>query len=408
MDVQLAYEQFEVLFTNPPCPAYAFADGANVRSFGGTSLTNTPPGVFCKAWDATAAGEQSASPQKRLVEWIRDPATEEVFFAYLSFSNRVVLRELCNAVETRGVKVRFVLDKGTDLAAANALLACKPPEGQADRAPALVLRGNTSRLQHVKLFLVNPSSPRMRIAFGSGNLSSGLTLHHENWNFVTLGEDTHFARAHRCLAEGLLDHGERIDRFSQFLADCRKRIPFPEETDIRLFVAPTEGKLATAALTDAVDGAGDVFVAAHRLSSSSLFKALDRGLKAASPTRVRLVADDDLFWSGRGVNFAKGNTRFEWYGLRGLFSSGLEARWMQTNSAMQFHHNKFVVAQKEGATTVFTGAGNFTNAAFESNFENHYVTRIPSVVTAYKNQSDNLWNNLATAKSDLPARFVEP
>jgi hypothetical protein len=430
MDATLVYENYEVLFTNPPCPAYAYADGANVRSFAGEPLATKPQGAFCKPGDAAAAGALPTSPQARMVEWIRDPATEEVFFAFLSFSNRVVLGELCSAIESRGVKVRFVLDQGTDLQAANSLLACRPPVGQEDRAPVLVTRGSSSRLQHVKVFMVNPNAPSMRIAFGSGNLSSGLTLHHENWNFVTLGADTHFARAHRCLAQGLLDHAARSDTFAKFLLACRAAIPFPEETDARVFFAPTQGAAATSALEAAIEGATDVFVAAHRLSSDALFAALEKGLRRTvpSPARVRLVADDDLFWAGRGVPLDRGNNRFEWFGLKGLLSAGLEPRWVQTNSRIsQFHHNKFIVAShaaeapggpgggapsasnaRRAKNTVFTGAGNFTDAAFEKNFENHYVIQIPAIVDAYQRQANTLWNTLATPTEGLPNAFTEP
>lgn len=424
MDATLAYEKYEVLFTNPPCPAYAYQDGTEVKSFAGVPLATKPQGAFCKPGDAGLAGAQPTSPQARMVDWIRDPATEEIFFAFLSFSNRVVLGELCSAIESRAVKVRFVLDQKTDLQAANSLLACQPPEGQEDRKPELVLRGSSSRLQHVKLFMANPGAQNMRIAFGSGNLSTGLTLHHENWNFVTLTSETYFARAHRCLAEGLWEHADRGDTFAKFLRNCRADIPFPEETDARMLVAPTEGDEAMEALVSAVEGSADVFVAAHRFSADALFAALENGLRRRDPSaaRVRLVADDDLFWAGKGVDFERGNTRFEWYGLKGLLSAGLEPRWVQTNSRIsQFQHNKFVLALHDSErpeppmapsdgrrSTVFTGAGNFTNAAFEKNFENFYVIQIPAVVEAYRVQTDFLWNTLATPSEALPSKFVEP
>ncbi len=57
---------------------------------------------------------------------------------------------------------------------------------------------------------------------------------------------------------------------------------------------------------------------------------------------------------------------------------------------------------------VFNGAGNFTSAAFNKNFENFYYIEIPEVVDAYKKQYDLYYNQMATAPGDMPRDHVLP
>ena len=124
-----AYDEYSVLFTNPLCRKYSYRAGEEVRSNAGELLTNKPEGAFCAPNDAAASGARDSSPQKKLIDWIKDPETKEIFFAYLSFSNKVVANELCTAIRDRSVKVTMVLDRETELATANQVLACQPGNG---------------------------------------------------------------------------------------------------------------------------------------------------------------------------------------------------------------------------------------------------------------------------------------
>src|SRR3989344_6716658 len=96
---------YEVKFTNPECALYRYREP--VRSVSGEALESKPKNAYCKQGDAAISGDRPSSPQWKLTEWIRDPATHEIFFAYLSFSNAKVREELCQAIEERDVKVRF-------------------------------------------------------------------------------------------------------------------------------------------------------------------------------------------------------------------------------------------------------------------------------------------------------------
>jgi len=125
------------------------------------------------------------------------------------------------------VKVTIVLDNASDRTRAEQITACVPKSGDAERAPRLLLRGNEGNLglMHDKLFILDPRSESPRIVFSSGNMSSGTVLHHENWHFVKLPGETHFAQAHVCRIDGLTDHATSKGEFSSFMKSCRAAHP---------------------------------------------------------------------------------------------------------------------------------------------------------------------------------------
>lgn len=406
---KLRYDAYEVLFTNPICAKRAYA--GEVRSNAGNVLTHKPENVYCTQADSAASAERDSSPQKRLIDWIRDPATKEIFFAYLSFSNSVVAGELCTAIKERNVKVTFVLDRETDLSRANQLLACEP--GNADPAfkPRLELRGHDATIgyAHNKIFMVNPrDAETVKIVFSSGNMSSGVVLHHENWHFLTVPANTHFARAHQCLMDGVLDHYRSKQEYGAFIKQCRDAIPIGEESDLKTFFVPGDGGRAGQEITKGVRAATSIDIAAHRFSYSSLRKELKKRFDAPNPPDVRLVVDDDLWWAGKGEEVGP-NTKQESEMLAELTERGLKTKYMETNHAAHYlHHNKFIVFTTPQGDAAFTGAGNFTGTAFTDNFENFYYITIPHVVAAMKAQHAHLYGDLATAPEDLPATNALP
>jgi hypothetical protein len=403
--------EYEVRFTNPLCAIYRYPEP--VQSASGDTLTQMPRNVFCSSQDEEASSQQDASPMRKLLEWIRDPNTHEIFFAALSFSNDTLRDELCRAIEERGVKLRFVLDRGTSLADANKLLACAPPSAIADREPEMFLRGDQGSLgfAHIKLFIVNPSDPQtFRVAFGSANMSSGIVTHHENWNFVTTSPRSYFAQNHLCAIHALVEAGDSKASFREFMTSCRAKIQGPPEEDIQSYFAPADGSQASAVLLKAIASSHEIEIAAHRFSYNKMREALDEKLSSPDPARVKIVLDDDLYWAGHHHNTGP-NTFQEFLDVDALVEKGAEARYMQTNQwEHQLHHNKFMIFNDagNGAPAVFTGAGNFTGAAFKDNFEDFYLVQIPSVVEAFEKQYRHLFDELATPPSEMPTEIYKP
>jgi hypothetical protein len=407
---KLRFTEYDVRFTNPTCQTYAYGPDQQVVSRSGAPLAAKPKDVFCTQRDNAASASRPEAPQTKLLSWIDDPATTEIFFAYLSFSNRVVEEAICRAVTERGVKVTFVLDSQTDLGTANALQQCTSPSG--DR-PKLVLRGHTSGIgfAHNKVFMVNPGAESMRIAFSSGNMTSGIVLHHENWHFITLPRDTNFAQAHMCLMNGVIDHADTGAAYRTFIRNCRAAIPFPAESDIKAFFVPGEGDKATDQLVGAVGDAEQIRLAAHRFSFNKLIAALKGRLQGQNPPSLQMVFDDDVWWAGHG-EVTGDNNAAEFNNANSLVRLGGDARWMETNHSQHLlHHNKYwVLNMPQGArpSAVFGGAGNLTGTAFSSNLENFYYVEIPEVVAAYNRQYDHVLADLATKTDDLPSQNILP
>ena len=408
----LKHKGFEVLFTNPECANYLY--GQNVVSVGGQTLTQKPKNTFCTQNDAAASATRADAPQAKLLEWIKDPTTKEIFFAYLSFSNRTVQTELCKAVTERNVKVTFVLDNTTDLARANDLLACVPANGDPAFKPKLLRRGHGEGVgyAHNKVFFINPNDGDIRLAISSGNMTSGIVLHHENWLFIQPARDSYFTEIHRCLMNGQIDHHETKTKYQKFIKDCRSKITFKEETDIKAFFVPGDGEQATKKIEEAIPEAATIRLAAHRFSYNKLIAALKKELESSSPAQLSMIFDDDTYWAGKGTPTGD-NTASEYTNATSLTSRGAEARWMETNhSGHLLHHNKFLIFNMPQGSTkksaVFTGAGNLTGTAFSSNFENFYYIENQAIIDAYNKQYDHLWGTLSTKTDNMPKQNTLP
>jgi len=408
---KLAFDEYRVLFTNPVCKKYAYGPDQNVTSEGGEKLLAKPENVFCSHFDSAVSGNRPESPQFQLLEWIKDPATTEIFFTYLSYSNSAVTKELCKAISERDVKVTFIIDSSSDRAKADELLACKSKT--AENAPRFEMRGHEGGIgfAHNKIFIVNPNADKMRIAFSSGNMSSGVVLHHENWHFITLPSKTFFAQEHICVMNAELDHHASKSEYRASLNECRAAIPFKEESDIKAFFAPADGSRASTTLMNAVKTATSIDVAAHRFSYTTLVKALGARLSGSKKPKMRIVTDDDTWWAGHG-HVTGDNQSFEYWNIKGLTDQGAEVKWMETNHGEHLlHHNKYLILNQSksgGPSAVFGGAGNLTGTAFNENWENFYYITIPEVVEQFRKQYDHVWNDLGTDTNDLPSEDILP
>lgn len=448
----LQFVEWDVRFTNPACRLYSYDPATPVHAVNGDLLVAKPKDTFCNGrYDRAASASRPEAPQAKLIQWIEATQPgDEIFFAYLSFSNADVGRALCKAVQDRGVRITFVLDSGTDMTAAENLRACLPLDGDESKRPRLIPRGNTADpgegdvgigFAHNKIFMVNPGRSPMKLAFSSGNMTSGIVLHHENWNFVTLNSDTYFAQAHLCLMNAQLDAAATASRnsYAAYIAACRSRITselgFQEESDVKVFFTPGEGIKARNALLAGIKRADRVDLAAHRYKYPFIGKALKcAASRPSQPALVRIVTDDDTYWVGTTGVQTGDNQRDEYDKIQEAVAAGAQVRWLETNHAQHLlHHNKYVVMNKADGSwgAVFGGAGNFTGSAFgtndgprascatdavntfsgdgyPTNFENFYYIEIPSVLARYNEQFPLMWDRLATPTERMPTRDVMP
>jgi HKD family nuclease len=398
--------KFEPLFTNPVCETYSY--DRPLITVNGSTVTSKPKNVYCKPSDEAASVSRENSPQYRIVEWVSDKDTKELYLAYLSFSSKNVANALCSAVG-RGVKLSIVLDGGADNAnpvlnpAAEGLKKC------GENLVTVTYRGTTAGLgyAHNKILMVNPGTKIAKILYSSGNMTSGTSINHENWNFITTSGESYFAQSHKCVLEAMIEAGDTKTNFSKFLNDCRGKIKAEQETDIQVFFSPVDGKKALEKVKEAGDKAKSIEAMSHRFSGqiAAIFMKL-----LADKKPIKFILDDDIYWSVKRREDIGRNTSIESFKIyKDLINKGMETKFLQTNqNVFQLQHNKFMIFTFDNGGAVFNGAGNFTTAAFTKNFENFYYITIPEVVEAYNKQYDLYFDKMATSEDNMPRDYILP
>lgn len=397
--------KFEVLFTNPVCETYNY--DRPVIAVSGKTLTQKPQNVYCKPADEDRSVARPNSPQYRLIEWIKSKDTKEIYLAYLSFSNTDVRDSLCDALK-KGVSIKIVLDgdEKTDTNKnAESLKSC----GENAKV-SVSYRGETGGLgyAHNKIMVINPGAETVKVVFSSGNLSTGTSTNHENWNFVTTNGKSYFASTHKCVIESMIDGGDTKANFKTALNDCRSKIEAEPESDIQTFFSPVDGRAALKAVATQGEQSDLIEAMSHRFSGD-MAKLFSKML--GQKKEIHFILDDDIYWAMKLKKDVGRNMSVEAYRIySGLIEKGMNTRFLETNqNVFQLQHNKFVVFSEKGkGTAVFNGAGNFTSAAFSKNFENFYLITIPEVIEAYKKQYAKYFNEMATAAENMPRDYVLP
>lgn len=395
---------FEALFTNPVCETYKY-DRAIITHSGNT-ISAKPDDVYCKPADEAASVSRKNSPQYRLIEWISAKDTKEIHLAYLSFSNKNIVTAMCAALKN-GVKVKMVLDGGEGPEVA----VNKDAEGLKKCGDlSLTYRGSTGGLgyAHNKIMIINPNDAKVnKIVWSSGNMTSGTSINHENWNFVTTSSQSYFAKSHVCAIDAMVEAGDAKKNFAAHLNACRSKIEAKPETDIIVYFSPVDGAEALAKVTEASNKSTQIEAMSHRFSGA-LAKLYGELLKDGK--NIKFILDDDIYWAEKLKQDVGRNTKIEAFAIyNNLINKGMNTRFLQTNqNVFQLQHNKFMVFTFNNGGAVFNGAGNMTTAAFTKNFENFYYITIPEVVEAYNAQYDLYFDKMATKAEDMPRDYVLP
>ncbi len=415
---------YDVIFTNPKCKKH-FYDKPLINSYG-QEVHFKKEGAYCTPSDNSTLNKQKGNPHEKIIEWMKDPSTQEAFMTYLSFSKTSVIKELCKAIEKRNLKLTILIDEKNRedekrMARLLKLKKCVNPTFDKPNIPVILTGGHQGEgkdqtgYAHTKLIIINPSSPdKVRLVFSSGNMSSGTTSHHENWHFLTTNRNTYFFQAHLCLKEGLLNHQSSKSSFMTFMSDCQKKIQLPQEEDLKVFFIPGDGRKAMRSLHSEFKKSIDVKMAAHRFSNGSIIRAIKKNLERPN-FKAKIIVDDDIHWTGLHQTNMGRNTLYEFEKLAMLESLGLKIKYMETFAdnienpkSIQLQHNKFLVFTREDEKgSVFTGAGNLTGAAFYKNFENFYLISIPEVHQKFLKQYDYL-SSLSLTSKELPLKLELP
>jgi len=369
-------------------------------------------GAWCEASDSAASIKKNGV-EDHLRLWIENPKIKTIKMAYFSFSNRTVVKMLCDAAINRGLNAVLYIHGQSIVDAVDTLKTCSPQHIQ------VVERGttfgaNNGYLQHAKVFLaseVDETKPladlqgqaaadmeasTVYIASSSANMSGyGTSLHFENWMFLDAKANTQVAQANLCFfnaLEGMT--GTDRDTFALIYKNCRENITAPQNDEI-VFYATPHGKKNPEIYKDMLNlikkSSVSIKVAVHRLTSSGVFKAL---ADKASTIPVSVILDDDTLRTGvknGGKTLAVGANDILAY--RTIRDGGAKITFMETNADTTTHlfHNKFMVFDEK---VLLAGAGNFTATALNSssngNIEQYYIIREPGIVKAYSDAFNQL------------------
>ncbi len=408
----LRYRSYDVLFTNPLCREYSYPTPVKTAD-GSKTLTKKPKNVYCSSSDAAASASRPTSPQNKLLEWLEPlGADDEVFLAFLSFSNRPVADRLC-ALAQEGAKVTFVLDARSEQA--NRLEGC---------GATILERGHAGSIgyAHNKVIIINPKgdSEYMKMTFSSGNMSSGVVTHHENWHFIDVARDSYFAQSHVCLMKAQVSETASSGRaqYKSSLDTCRNAIDAEEESDIKAFFIPhaTDRKRAKSYLLNPIDEAKNVDLGAHRFGHTDLVNKLSDNIESGRIS-VRMVADDDLYWLDPEAGQAHetgDNDHFEAQNVQTLMAAShdnFEIRYFETNHGQHLlHHNKYLIYRDDDMKPwgVLAGAANLTKTGFNDNFENIYFIRVPAVLQAFDKQFARVWDGKKATPSEQDPPIATP
>lgn len=407
---------YEVYFTNPVCETYEYENPVEAND--GSLLYAKPQNAYCKREDFAKNAVRLNSPHYNILKLVKDKKVTKLFLAFLSFSNDDVANEICDAVK-RNVEVTFIIDSNnisrpSARQALDKVSECRPEnlaDGEEPNLPKVYFRGNKKGIgyAHNKVIIANyGESEEVKLVYGSGNMSSGTILHHENWHFVTTNKNTFLYQSHLCLKKAMIESGDSKAEYKKKFKTCRSEIQTEEEEDIQMMVVPSDGKRAAQNIVDNFKKAESIDVAVHRFTLNELIDSMREASKADK--RVRFIADDDIYWTGKRRTRTGSNMYFEFVNVMKIFGAGVDIRYIQSNQNHSLlHHNKYIVFNYEDGTgAVHAGAGNFTGAAFSKNMENYYFISIDSVVEKFRKQYDYMFNTIGTSYEKMPSEYVMP
>ena len=428
----------------------------------GTTRSTTKPGVYCFQSDSDASVERPDSVYSRIKDMLSSTTDKDTIkISTFSFSERRINKLLCDAL-TRGTRVQIVYGSPSTVVEGLGSGSCTAPL-KAEIFYGGASGGESARLQHSKYILVErPGTNQASLTFQSANITSGVSLHHENWTFVELPLRDALIVQHQCHFGALFGaHFNKpdvgVEGFRASIKQCMEAntaAMLAPELAIQPYFVPSQtgdkldGRRAIDDLVSEIGNADAIDVISHHLTYKPLLEALTAALQRGAA--VRVILDNELFWVGNSalnrdaggeplfktadnraaLRDSSGAAPFDHYSstalfVRGcsrgasfaideyetlvpLFAAGAVVRYIEANPRESlFQHNKFLVMRRGGeVSAVFTGAGNLSSAGFTRNGENFYLIKEPVLLKRFGEQYGYLWNTLATPPEKLPVTWA--
>ncbi len=381
--------------------------------------------------------------EKRIVEMLdttmKDPKNSKVFVAYFSFSNKVVQQKICD-LSAAGVSVRAFLDNGSVGTIDNIIMnnvKCLDANKKLN-VKLSYLGGNTTvnsetgsagfwQLHHNKFMYIDSGLNLVKINFSSGNLSSfGTSLHLDHWVMLEAPKTSNITNSHICVMAGLeaadalakkmtndgtteekttfdqrkvsnayIDEREKCfvaknvyprvggEKVSEEVEDMLKA------EEIAPVFSPNNDDAVADAFLDTIDDlkSGEyLYIAIQHFLHSEIKNAILRAAKRG--VEIKIVMDDDAL---RGESEVPGVDKL----ILDLDNrNSIDIRLAETNHGAggngSMMHNKLAIINGD---MTFSGAGHYTRAALQNNWENFYFVSNKKTISNYSTYFKWLWDN---------------
>ncbi|MGR9258411.1 phospholipase D-like domain-containing protein [Rhizobium leguminosarum] len=401
------------MFTEPTCALHRYS--VVLPTIAGGTASSKPKNVYCLGTDV-ASNQNNAIIEKFSTLFSKPiDSIDMAFFALVDGPDDFLAKLLCGANFSENAKISLMYSNTQDGSApAGIAFQKKVSDCTALANPSVSVSGkaagfNTSfGAMHLKLMIVHYADGSFSMAFGSGNPGLGLRIHFDNWTFYsTLAADKLVAE-NECIFEAA-----KTNSFTNFhetgdaLRNCRKAIP-AGTSNIRVDLLPFDQRDLRQKIHDAFLSSKTLDMAMSLIGDTETRDEV-AAIAHRSGTKVRLLLDDDAYWSGEGNCagcFISSEEVANW--VTPLEDAGVEIKYLETanqHCAGNFLHDKFFIATNDTGATLFTGALNTTHAAFTSNVENEYISSDPAYNSAFEAEFNHMWSDLATSRGDMTVEF---
>lgn len=403
-------DQFEVIFNKPMCRQYFYQSPILDRHIPPQIIYSKPSNVYCTELDLN--GESNNNIISAFRNMLKAGPISKIDIAFFAVDDFDFVDLICDAIARNGASLRVVVRADAWGEALDRLQACLKTQGIEWTSEKLKKIGNVGSIGafHLKIMLIEykDNTPSV-LVFGSGNPAGGVKLYFDNWNIIKTNSQEPIMRKHLCILDKLFIAPEprSFRSFGQRFSPCFDQAAENDGHSIETFLLPLHRLGLMRTLRSLAMGSTSIDIAIHKVGEAQirdlLLAALKRGIK------VRLIVDDDLFWSSDfDTGFSTNSEYILW--LRPILEAGADVRYFQTNHHCRignlFHH-KFAIFYSLNGPVVLTGGANFTRAAFSgrrfANYENAYLIRNAAAVASYVTAYDGYWNDLATTPEGMPS-----
>ncbi|WFU56832.1 phospholipase D-like domain-containing protein [Bradyrhizobium pachyrhizi] len=417
----------DVVFTNPHCSTKRYLVETTDRT--ADVMTGPTGGYYCSSADFLNWHFETSDLGKTIDKMIGERKISRVALSDYYYSEKSFVDWLCSRSFTDEATIRVYYQHTTDerghLAAdfAQSMASCRKrveffAVGCDVFAENNKCNGGNVNILHSKVIEFELDNGVSVAVFGSGNLNKALYANIEDWVILASRDKAGFSFRYNCLFRTLDEvTGLRYAPIAFFSTTYRRCTSSWDggELDaapgVRFGILPADSDWFRSKLTKQIAQAAEIMISAQFLSDPAVVAALE-----ASTSRIRVVLDDDFYWTletktPTGVVSLEDTTALEPL----LRRPNVEVRYVMTN-----HHNlsgpgntnhlRLIIlrGQEASGNSVFTGSAHLRKGSLDQNIEMQLILDEPHLFERYVKFFEDLYERASTPARmpilDIPAR----